>query len=62
MTFDELTPELREKAKECKTPEELVALAREEGITLSDKELSQISGGAGWNNCNYSPCSDFSLG
>lgn len=40
-----LTPELREKAKSCKTPEEVFALAKEEGYELSEEELSAVSGG-----------------
>lgn len=45
MTPEELTPELREKAKACKTPEELFELAKSEGIELSEDELDAINGG-----------------
>ena len=45
MTFDDLSPELREKALACKTPEDLIELAKEEGIDLSDDQLQAISGG-----------------
>ena len=45
MNFDELTPEQQEKARACATPEEVLALAREEGYELSDEELDSISGG-----------------
>ena len=31
MNFENLSPELRDKARKCKTPEEILALAREEG-------------------------------
>ena len=34
MDFKELSPELQEKARACKTPEELVALAEKEGYEL----------------------------
>ena len=47
----ELSPEQRAKAKQCKTPEELLALAKEEGYELTDDELEGISGGF-WDDCN----------
>ena len=59
MEFDDLTPELKEKVLACKTPEELLALAKEEGCEISDDQLSAISGGAwcGDNACdNYDWC------
>lgn len=49
MDFMSLTPEQQAKARACKTPEELLALAREEGIELSDDELQAVSGGLGWD-------------
>ena len=36
MNFDDLSPELKKKARACKTPEEILAVAKEEGIELSD--------------------------
>jgi hypothetical protein len=41
----DLSPELREKAKACKTPEEMLALAKKEGYKLSDAEMEAVSGG-----------------
>lgn len=40
-----ISPEQLEKAKACKTIEELSALAAEEGFGLSDEELDSIAGG-----------------
>ena len=40
-------PELQEKARACKSPEEILALAKEEGYELSDEELEAVSGGIG---------------
>ena len=47
MDFENLdiSPELREKAKACTTPEELLALAKREGYKLSDAEMEVVSGG-----------------
>lgn len=57
MEFESLTPEQQEKAKACQTPEDILELAKEEGITLSDEELDQISGGKGkWA---HETCEDF---
>ena len=57
----DLSPELREKAKACKTPEEMLALAKAEGYKLSEEELEAVSGG-GWsdgNNCRPVECLGF---
>lgn len=45
MKFEELTPEQQEKAKGCKSPEEVLQLAKEEGYELTAEELETISGG-----------------
>ena len=50
MEFNDLTPELKERARACKTAEELVALAHSEGIELSDEQLEALSGGI-WDDC-----------
>ena len=44
----DISPELREKAKACTTPEELLALAKKEGYKLSEEEMQAVSGG-GWS-------------
>ena len=57
MDYKDLTPEQREKARACKTPEEILALAQEEGYDISDEELEAISGGEGgfWSCWSYRP-------
>ena len=52
MKFEDLTPEQMEKAKACKTPEDILALAKEEGYELSDEEMAAIAGGSEWYECN----------
>ena len=54
MDFNDLTPEQMEKAKACKTPEELFALAKEEGVELTDEQIEAISGGL-WG-CDLGLC------
>ena len=48
MENKDLTPDQLEKALACKTPEELLELAKSEGYELSEDELSAISGGESW--------------
>ena len=50
MNFNDLTPELQEKVRACKTVEEVLALAKEEGYELSQAELEAVSGGSSWSD------------
>ena len=43
----DLAPELQEKARQCKNMDELMELAGEEGVELSDEALANVSGGCG---------------
>ena len=43
--FNSLTDEQKEKAKQCKTMDELTAFAGKEGIELSDEVLDAVAGG-----------------
>ena len=45
MNYEDLTTEQLEKAKACSSAKELVALAEEEGVELTDEQLEQIAGG-----------------
>ena len=40
-----LTKEQLEKVKDCKSHEELLKIAKEEGIELSDEQLEAVAGG-----------------
>ena len=53
MKKDGLTEEQKARARACNTPEEVLALAKEEGYELSDDELEAISGGWGCNEQNF---------
>lgn len=48
MDFSDIPESLKEKALTCKTPEELLALAKQEGIELTDEQLEGIAGGQDW--------------
>ena len=56
----DISPELKEKARACKTPDEILALAKKEGYKLSDEEMQAVSGG-GWSGCSDDCLSDCGL-
>ncbi len=60
MKLDELSEELRAKVKTCQTPEEMFAIAKEEGYELSDEQLNSIAGGGFWDSCSDDCTSDCS--
>ena len=45
MNSKDISPDLKEKARACRTPEELFQLAHEEGMDIPDEDLDAISGG-----------------
>ena len=54
----DISPELREKAKACTSPEELIELAKEQGYKLSDQDLEAVAGGA-WADFHQSSCDNY---
>ncbi|MBE7008748.1 MAG: hypothetical protein E7422_06390 [Ruminococcaceae bacterium] len=48
--WDSLTDEQKEKAKACKTMDELTALAGKEGVELPDELLDAVAGGFIYKN------------
>ena len=46
--YDGLSDDLKEKVKSCKTADDLIILAKTEGIELTDDQLDAISGGINW--------------
>lgn len=61
MNHEDLTPEQKEKALACKTPEELLALAKAEGYKLSDEDLENIAGGGWGSQCDSYECRSYDL-
>lgn len=57
MDFKDISDELKEKAKACQTPEELLALAKEEGLELTEEQMEGISGGVIW--CDDKGCDPY---
>ena len=51
MNYENLSPEQQERAKACKSPEELAVLAEEEGFELSDEMLEGVAGGIDLSEC-----------
>ena len=47
MKFEDLTPEQQKKARGCKTPADILALAQAEGYELSDDELELLAAAMG---------------
>lgn len=45
MDFEDLSDEQKARVRACGTAEELVALAKEEGVELTDEQLEGVSGG-----------------
>ncbi len=54
MNYNELSDELKAKVAECKTVEDVLKLAQEEGYELSEEELEAISGGEGSHDWTWS--------
>ena len=49
MELKDLSSEQMERARACKTPEDILALAKEVDYELSEEELACISGGNDWD-------------
>jgi len=51
-------PELQKKLRNASSPEELLALAKEQGLELSDEQLEAVSGGGNWSCWDIDGCTD----
>ena len=49
MNFEDLAPELLEKAKACTSADELLELAKSEGVELTEEQLEAVNGGGIWD-------------
>ena len=60
MNFGDLKdPEFQEKLKNASSPEELLELAKESGLELSDEQLEAVSGGEySWSCWEKKQCID----
>lgn len=61
--YESLTEEQKEKAKNCKTIDELVQLAAEVGMELPDEVLESVAGGAPLCDAcrEKEPCGSYSV-
>ena len=48
MNYEDVSAELKQKALECKTPEELLELAASAGYKLTEEEVKGIVAGSSW--------------
>ena len=53
MKLEDLSPELQEKVRACKSKEELAKLAESVGVKLSDNELDAVAGGICKKDCPW---------
>ena len=51
MRFEDMTPEMIEKVRECETAEERKTFLEENGIELTNEQLEGIAGGAQPSTC-----------
>ena len=54
-SLNELSDEMRAKIESCATPEDILALAQDEGVELSDEQMESVAGGS-WDCYD---CSEF---
>lgn len=47
--LDGLSEEMRAKVAACESPKDLIALADEQGVELTDEQLQAVSGGVNWD-------------
>ena len=59
MDIKDVPEDIRKRAEACKTPEEMLELAKKEGYELSDDELEAVSGGMEWCNAYDKPCEQY---
>jgi len=56
--FSANSPTSRKKALAAKSPEELLAVAKESGYEMTQSQLDAIAGGGFWCSDNPEPCDE----
>ena len=54
--FNALTDEQKRRVEAAKTPEELLAIAKEAGYELTLDDINKVSGGFPCVHCQYDAC------
>jgi hypothetical protein len=49
MNLNEVDPELRARIRGTESPEEVLEIAREMGVELSNEQLEEVTGGINWD-------------
>ena len=49
--LNSLSDDKKDRLKNCKTPEDMLAFAKEAGYELSDDALDAVSGGVDYDDC-----------
>ena len=55
--YDNLSDEAKKRVREAETPKEIMALAKEEGIELTEEQLNSVAGG--WGSGDVPKCTCF---
>ncbi len=51
LNIEGLSDELKQEARACTSTAELLALAKREGIKLTEDQMDAVSGGGTWSTC-----------
>ena len=63
MKFEDLSPELQEKVKACKTPDDMFKLVKAEAVELTQEQLELVAGGGGaWSQRPCPKCGSYVTG
>lgn len=54
--LDALSDDVKAKLLACETPEDMLALAKQEGMELSDEQMDAVAGGVDWISCYAVNC------
>ena len=59
MKFPELSEDVKQRLKNCKDGDELIKLASEHGVELTDEQLEGVSGGSWATKCPKEGCDPY---